>query len=91
MVGVPAFRALGFGLSPQAAAASRQFGTLEWNWNPWILASLALAAFAYVRGLRRMIRAARSENLRRPALRGICGGHRHFIRGADFAIRYAGR
>ena len=61
MVGVPAFRALGFGLSPQAAAASRQFGTLEWNWNPWILASLALAAFAYVRGLRRMNRAARSK------------------------------
>jgi putative membrane protein len=61
MFGVLPFRALAFGLSPQTASASGQFRSLQWNWNPWILASLALAAFGYLRGLRRMNSAARSK------------------------------
>jgi putative membrane protein len=46
---------MAFGLltAPMAAQTSH-FSQLGWNWNPWILASLALAVFGYVRGLLRL-------------------------------------
>ena len=45
-----------FGLfTPLATAARRaEFGQLPWNWDPLILATLALAMFGYVRGLRHL-------------------------------------
>jgi cytochrome c oxidase assembly factor CtaG len=61
LFGSPAFTHMAFGLSSQTVAPSVRFGSLEWNWNPWILSNLALATFGYVRGLRRMNRIARSK------------------------------
>ncbi len=44
--------AMAFGLlTVPAAAQTSHFSQLGWNWNPWILASLALAVFGYVLGL----------------------------------------
>jgi putative membrane protein len=47
--------AMTFGLltAPMAAQTSHS-SQLAWNWNPWILANLALAVFGYVRGLLRL-------------------------------------
>lgn len=42
-----------------AAAHGVHVGTLAWSWPWWIVASLALAVFGYVRGLLRMEPAAR--------------------------------
>ncbi len=44
-----------------AEAHSGEFSQLPWDWNPWILASLALAVCVYVCGLRRMNGTARSS------------------------------
>jgi cytochrome c oxidase assembly factor CtaG len=46
---------MAFGLlTVPVASQTSHFSQLGWNWNPWILASLAIAVFGYVRGLRRM-------------------------------------
>ncbi len=44
---------LPFGLLAQSVMAAQrgEFSRLGWNWEPWILASLALAAFGYILGL----------------------------------------
>ena len=53
---------MAFGLltAPMAAQTSH-FSQLGWNWNPWILASLALAVFGYIRGLLRLNSAVRAR------------------------------
>jgi len=45
--------------SPAAAAGSGQLSQLTWNWEPWVLTSLALALFGYLCGVRRLDRVAR--------------------------------
>ena len=53
--------ALALFIQPLAAADSGRFSQLGWNWDPWILTMLALAALGYIRGLSRMNRAVRSR------------------------------
>lgn len=54
--------AIAFGLlTVPAAAQTGHFSQLGWNWNPWILASLTLAVFAYIRGLLRLNSAVRAR------------------------------
>lgn len=54
--------AMAFGLlTVPIAAQTSHFSQLRWNWNLWILASLALAVFGYVRGLFRLNSAVRAR------------------------------
>jgi cytochrome c oxidase assembly factor CtaG len=67
--------ALAFALLTQSVAAAQpgKFSELGWNWDPWILAGLALAVLGYIRGLLRLNGAARARifgGLRRPAFVG---------------------
>lgn len=48
-------------IAPPVAAHGVEVGQLGWNWEVWVLASLALAVFGYVRGLLRMEPGARSH------------------------------
>jgi len=48
-------------LTAPVAAQTSHFSQLGWNWNPWILASLALAVFGYIRGLLRLNSAVRAR------------------------------
>ena len=58
---------LSFGsfLSPESAAAAEQgaFSKLPWNWDPWILVTLAVALIAYFWGLRGMHPVPRSRTV----------------------------
>ena len=44
-----------------ALAHGATIGQLGWNWEGWVLASLAVAVFGYVRGLLRMDTGARAR------------------------------
>jgi cytochrome c oxidase assembly factor CtaG/cytochrome c2 len=48
-------------IAPPVAAHGVEVGQLGWNWEAWVLASLALAVFGYVRGLLRMDAGARDR------------------------------
>ncbi len=48
-------------IAPVAAAHGAEAGQLAWNWEGWVLASLSVAVFGYIRGLLRMEPAARAH------------------------------
>jgi cytochrome c oxidase assembly factor CtaG/cytochrome c2 len=48
-------------LAPTASAHGVEAGQLTWNWEGWVVVSLAIAVFGYLRGLLRMDAAARAH------------------------------
>ena len=81
--------ALGLLAQPVAAADSARLSQLAWNWDPWILTLLTVAALGYIRGLSRMNKTVRSRIFGWVRCAAFAAGVATLFGSADFTARRA--